>query len=179
MVKGIRTLEFGMAPAAMAACNASGAPAIARGGPWQSVPDERCEYPDMLRGAWNETLTFQCPTIITLPHFFKACLLRLSRVPACITHQHLVSLEGKLATAGSICMQVHGALAALTMQARWWQADPAIASSTGANFTLEPALHDSFSGVEPSAGFTLQARPPSAGACSNAGMPGACQQPHL
>ena len=100
MVKGIRTLEFGMAPAAMAACNASGTPAIARGSSLQGDNDiERCEYPDMLRGAWNETLTFRCPTIITLPHFFKACLLHLSREHACIIHQHLVNLEGKLATA--------------------------------------------------------------------------------
>ena len=99
MVKGIRTLEFGMAPAAMAACNASGTPAIARGGPLPSVSDaERCEYPDMLRGAWNETLTFRCPTIITLPHFFKACLLRLSRKPACIIHRHLVMKQATAVT---------------------------------------------------------------------------------
>ena len=73
MVKGIQTLEFGMAPAAMAACSASGAVAVAPGSPPQSASDdERCAYPDMLRGAWNETLTFACPTIITLPHFFMA-----------------------------------------------------------------------------------------------------------
>ena len=98
MVKGIRTLEFGMAPAAMVACNASGASAIPRGGPWQSASDdERCEYPDMLRGAWNETLTFRCPTIITLPHFFKASLLHLGTVPACVTHHHFANLQGQLA----------------------------------------------------------------------------------
>ncbi|KAK9837305.1 hypothetical protein WJX81_005203 [Elliptochloris bilobata] len=60
-----------------------------------------------LMGAWNETLTYRSPTIITLPHFYKA--------------------------------------------------DPAIALSTGSSFTADPELHDSLSGVEPSAGFTIQA----------------------
>ena len=74
IVKGIRTLEFGMAPAAMAACDASSPSATAPGSTLQSgSDDERCAYPDMLYGAWNETLAFRCPTIITLPHFFKAC----------------------------------------------------------------------------------------------------------
>jgi len=38
------------------------------------------------------------------------------------------------------------------------QADPAIALSTGCAFAADPALHESFSAVEPSAGFTIQAR---------------------
>jgi hypothetical protein len=73
MVKGIRTLVFGMAPAALAACpaNASASSGAARTDASQGA-DERCAYPDMLRGAWNETLTYRSPSLITLPHFYQA-----------------------------------------------------------------------------------------------------------
>lgn len=73
MIKGIRALQFGMAPAAFAACNATGgASAGTPGGQTSSsAEDERCAYPDMVQGAWNETLTYKSPTMITLPHFYK------------------------------------------------------------------------------------------------------------
>ena len=77
-----------MAPAAMAACPANSTPGIAPGSPPHlDFADGRCAYPDMLRGAWNETLRYKSPTIITLPHFYQACLLRPSRVlVACMLH---------------------------------------------------------------------------------------------
>jgi len=73
MVKGIRTLEFGMAPAALAACpaNASASSDAARTDARQAAY-ARCAYPDMLAGAWNETLTYRSPSLITLPHFYQA-----------------------------------------------------------------------------------------------------------
>ena len=70
MVKSIRTLQFGMAPAAFTACNPHDPSAAPSGSPASS---DRCAYPDMLQGAWNATLTYRSPTLITLPHFFKVC----------------------------------------------------------------------------------------------------------
>ena len=77
MVKSIRTLQFGMAPAAFTACNPNDHPTAPSGSPASS---DRCEYPDMLQGAWNATLTYRSPTLITLPHFFKVCRPILGKV---------------------------------------------------------------------------------------------------
>lgn len=77
MVKSIRTLQFGMAPAAFTACNPNDPSTAPSDSPTSS---DRCAYPDMLQGAWNATLTYRSPTLITLPHFFKVCRPILGKV---------------------------------------------------------------------------------------------------
>ncbi|KAK9814422.1 hypothetical protein WJX72_005728 [[Myrmecia] bisecta] len=60
-VKGISTMEFGLAPEAYAACNSS-----------QPQAGDRCAYPDVYQGSWNASLTYACPTLLTLAHFYMA-----------------------------------------------------------------------------------------------------------
>ena len=61
---------YGLAPEALAACNASSA----------SDPAQRCIYPDTLNGTWNVSLTYASKTVITLPHFLEVRLA--SKIPS-------------------------------------------------------------------------------------------------
>jgi CD36 family len=33
---------------------------------------DRCAYPSNIHGTWNASLTYGCPTLMTLPHFYRA-----------------------------------------------------------------------------------------------------------
>jgi len=181
MVKGIRTLVFGMAPAALAACpaDAGASSGAARTNAGQGE-DERCAYPDMLAGVWNETLTYRSPSLITLPHFYQVRALGarlhmfpLLRVPAdsacaicCAMHAWSRTRPSACACSpvlrlkplqNSCCLDMRTPKVIGQVTHRL-QADPAVALSTGCAFAADPALHESFSAVEPSAGFTIQAR---------------------
>ena len=61
-VKGVASDQWGLAPASLAACGDRQAEAT------------RCSYPDSIAGTFNQSLTYQCPTLLSLPHFLQVLL---------------------------------------------------------------------------------------------------------
>ena len=58
-VKGVVSDQWGLAPASLAACGD------------QQAEATRCSYPDSIAGTFNQSLTYQCPTLLSLPHFLQ------------------------------------------------------------------------------------------------------------
>ena len=58
-VKGVISDQWGISPASLAACGD------------QQADETRCSYPDSIAGTFNQSLTYQCPTLLSLPHFLQ------------------------------------------------------------------------------------------------------------
>lgn len=58
--QGVSAWQFGLIDSEVEACNVS-----------EAANSERCAYPDVFTAAFNASLTYNCPTIITYPHFYK------------------------------------------------------------------------------------------------------------
>ena len=61
-MKGVDSDQWGIAGASLAACGD------------ESADPERCSYPDSIAGTFNQSLTYQCPTLLSLPHFLQVTL---------------------------------------------------------------------------------------------------------
>lgn len=56
--QGVKAWFFGLASPEVAGCNGS-------------APSERCAYPDSIGFTFNASLTYNCPTLLSLPHFYR------------------------------------------------------------------------------------------------------------
>ena len=75
--------EWALASSSLAACNSSEATDARYSAGWQQErshqpaallkvsPAGRCAYPDAIQGTFNQSLTYESPTIITLPHYYQ------------------------------------------------------------------------------------------------------------
>lgn len=56
-VKGLSALQYNLSADTFQPCSAAHA--------------ERCAYPDFYMGAFNASLTYACPSLLSLPHFLQ------------------------------------------------------------------------------------------------------------
>lgn len=56
--QGVKAWFFGLVGPEVAGCNGSS-------------PSERCAYPDSVGYTFNASLTYNCPTLLSLPHYYR------------------------------------------------------------------------------------------------------------
>ena len=61
---GVPASQFVLEPQRYEACSTAGS--------------DRCSYPDGVKGAFNASLTYACPTLLTLAHFLGVCSYSLA-----------------------------------------------------------------------------------------------------
>jgi len=67
--QGVSAWSFGLVEEQMQGCTVGNA------------ANPRCVYPDVFTYTFNATLTYSCPSLLSLPHFYKASLSRLCLSP--------------------------------------------------------------------------------------------------
>jgi hypothetical protein len=112
-------------------------------------------------------LTYACPTLLSLPHFYKASVLPLSHSDCHLGKGQKEQLEvvhrrGPPFRGGASC-HIHMPCVPTEDQPGWLceQADPRLAYSTGFDFAPQPEEHEWTFSVEPVTGFTTTVRLPS------------------